>query len=176
MFRRTTTILQSAAALAAGLMSITIAAAQEDAAESRALTLTNCGPPISSQVRTQNAPSVTNSVAFVPLAGAATNFAVPAGASRCVKVLFTAKAACRGPAAVTDFCFVRALLNGVEMPPQGAGFQTFVSEDPTENAHAYMWAVRIGAGNHVIAIQRRVGNAATSFLLDDWTFDVSLYN
>jgi hypothetical protein len=119
---------------------------------------------------------VTNSVAFVLVPGAATGFTVPAGVTRCVKVLFTGKAACRGPTAVIDFCYIRALLDGVEMLPQGAGLQTFLSEDATENAHAYLWVARVGPGNHVVQIQRRVGNAATSFLLDDWTFDVSLFN
>jgi hypothetical protein len=140
------------------------------------LNATSCGTAISSLVRTENAPSVTSSVAFVPVVGAVTGFTVPAGASRCVKVFFSAKAACRGPTAVTDFCFIRATINGVEMLPQGAGIQTFVSEDPTENAHAYMWVRRVGPGNQVVRIERRVGNAATGFLLDDWTFDVQLYN
>jgi hypothetical protein len=166
------TLLRSAALLAAAMMSMPIAAQ----AETRVLNITTCGTAISSQVRTENAPSVTSSVAFVLVPGATTVFAVPAGATRCVKVLFTAKAACRGPTAVTDFCFIRATLNGVEMLPQGAGFQTFISEDATENAHAYMWVRRLRAGNYTLRIERRVGNAMTGFLLDDWTLDVSLYN
>jgi hypothetical protein len=40
----------------------------------------------------------------------------------------TAEAACRGPAAVTDFCNIQAIDNGVPMLPQGGGFQSFVSE------------------------------------------------
>jgi hypothetical protein len=64
----------------------------------------------------------------------------------------------------------------VEIPPQGGGFQVFLSEDTTENAHAYEWVSRVGPGNHTIVIQRRVGNAATGFLLDDWTFDLEIHN
>ena len=135
-----------------------------------------CGPAINSIVRTENTPSVTSSVAFVNIPGAIAGVTVPAGATRCVKVVFTAEAACRGPTAVTDFCFVRALDNGVEMFPQGAGAQSLISEDATENGHAYEWVKRLTAGNHTILIQRRVGNAATGFLIDDWTFDLQVYN
>jgi hypothetical protein len=135
-----------------------------------------CGPNISSFVRTENAVSVINSVAFVNVPNAIFGFTVPAGTTRCVKVVFTAEAACRGPAAIGDFCYIRAIENGVEMFPQGAGFQSLLSEDPTENGHAYEWVRRVGPGNHLILIQRRVGNAATGFLLDDWTFDVQIYN
>jgi hypothetical protein len=137
---------------------------------------TVCGPLINSIVRTENAPSFTSSVAFVNLPGAVVGITVPAGVSRCIKVLFTGEAACRGPTAVPDFCMIRALDNGVELNPQGAGAQVLLSEDPTENGHAYEWVRRIGPGNHTILIQRRVGNAATGFLLDDWTFDLQIYN
>lgn len=140
------------------------------------LLTTTCGPSINSIVRTENAASVINAVAFVNLPGAVAGFTVPAGQTRCIKVVFTGEAACRGPAAISDFCFIRALDNGVEMSPQGAGAQVFLSEDPTENAHAYEWVRRVRAGNHSIVIQRRVGNAATGFLLDDWTFDLQIYN
>ena len=103
---------------------------------------TSCGPLISNIVRTENAASVINAVAFVNLPGAVAGFVVPAGQTRCIKVLFTGEAACRGPAAMSDFCYIRALDNGVELPPQGANFQAFLSEDPTENAHAYEWVTR----------------------------------
>ena len=144
-------------------------------ADNRVLNLIGCGPAVNSVVRTENAPSVTNSVAFVDVPNAIQGFTVPAGVTRCVKVVFTGEAACRGPAAVTDFCFIRALLDGVEMLPQGGGFQVFLSEDPTANAHAYEWVRRVGGGNHIVRIQRRVGNAGTFFDLDDWTFDLQIY-
>ena len=163
----------SAAIVAAAMMAMPMATAQN--AEPEVLNFTSCGPSVSSQVRTENAPSATNSVAFVLVPGATAGFTVPAGRTQCVKVLFTAKAACRGPTTVADFCYIRATINGVEMLPQGAGFRTFVSEDPTENAHAYQWVRRVGPGNQVVRIERRVGNAATTFLLDDWSFDVQLY-
>ena len=60
------------------------------------------------------------------------------------------------------------------MDPDGAGFQAIDSEDGTASAHAYEWIKRVGDGPHIVRIERRVGNAATSFWADDWTFDVSL--
>jgi hypothetical protein len=140
------------------------------------LITTACGPLVTNIVRTENAASVINAVAFVNLPGAIAGYTVPAGTSRCIKVLFTGEAACRGPAAVSDFCFIRALDNGVEISPQGASNQVFLSEDATANAHAYEWVGRFGPGNHTVVIQRRVGNLGTGFLLDDWTFDLEIHN
>ena len=81
-----------------------------------------CGALVVSVVRTENAPSVINSVAFVNIPGAIWGFAVPAGQSRCIKVTFTGEAACRGPTTVGDFCYIRALDNGIELSPQGPPF------------------------------------------------------
>ncbi len=161
------------AVFAVTLSSMLVVAAPDPAA---AQGINACGPFINSTLRMSSVATTTSSTVFVDLASAVTNFTVPAGQTRCVKVLFTGEAACRGPAAVNDFCFIRATDNGVEMSPQGGGAQVFLSEDATENAHAYQWAQRVRAGNHRIVIQRRVGNASTSFLLDDWTFDVMLLN
>jgi hypothetical protein len=72
------------------------------------LTTTVCGPLINNVVRTENTPSVINAVAFVNLPGAVAGFNVPAGQTRCIKVLFTGETVCRGPAAIGDFCLIRA--------------------------------------------------------------------
>lgn len=167
MLKRIMTIFYSAAATVAA--AILMLAAPEPA---HALTGINCGKVIQNVLRLENGPSAINSMAFVNLVNV--NVSVPAGTSGCIKVLFTAEAACRGPAGVNDTCYIRAIDNGVEIHPQGANAQVFLSEDPTENAHAYEWVHRVRAGNHNIIIQRRVGNAGTSFLLDDWTFDVQV--
>ncbi len=138
------------------------------------LTTTTCGPNQTSIVKTESSPSITNSVNWVPLPGAATQVAVPDGQSRCIKVLLTAETACEVTNA-PDFCYVRALVDGVPMDPNGAGFQAMDSEDGTASAHAYEWIKRVGEGAHIVRIERHVGNAATGFWTDDWTFDVSLY-
>jgi hypothetical protein len=140
--------------------------------ESQTLVITGCGSLINSLVRTQNAAVSTTSTGFVTLS--ATALTVPSGQTRCVKVLFTAETACRTSAA-SDFCYIRATDNGIEMNPQGGGFQAMDSEDSTSSAHAYEWVRRVGAGSHTISIQVRVGSAATRFFLDDWTFDVQTH-
>jgi len=133
-----------------------------------------CGAPVNSVIRLEPVASSTSSTVFVNLINV--NIAVPAGTTRCIKVIFTGEALCRGPTAVSDNCIIRAMDNAIEMNPQGGGAQLLLSEDPTANAHAYEWVSRVGAGNHNIQIQRRVTNAATVFTLDDWTFDVSIHN
>ena len=135
---------------------------------------TACWPNQTSIVKTETSPSITNAVNWVPLPGAATQVVVPDGQSRCIKVLLTAETACEETNA-PDFCYVRALVDGVPMDPNGAGFQAIDSEDGTASAHAYEWIKRVGEGPHIVRIERRVGNAATAFWADDWTFDVSLY-
>jgi hypothetical protein len=135
---------------------------------------TVCGPNQTSIVKTDASPTATSSVAFQQLPGAVTQFSVPDGQSRCVKVLLTAETACQSDLP-DDFCYVRALVDGVPMDPNGANFQALDSEDGTASAHAYEWIKRVGDGPHTVRIERRVGNAATAFWTDDWTFDTSLY-
>ena len=175
MSRRTMTVFYSATLFAAAMVAMPIAIAEpEPELDPKVLNFVSCGPAIASFVRTENSASTSNVVGFNLVPGAATSFVVPAGTSQCVKVLFTAKASCRG-SSTFDFCYIRATLNGIEMLPQSIGARTFVSEDNTENAHAYQWVRRVGAGLYTARIERRVGTISTSFLLDDWTFDVQRY-
>jgi hypothetical protein len=173
MIAFSTTIRALAVLAAVSAFPVTAASAQEDGASAKVLLTTTCGPAVRSIIRTEDAPSTTNAVAFVNVPGATGGFTVAAGTSRCIKLLFTAETVCR-PSAAADFCYVRALINGVPMLPDGANFQTFDSEDGTASAHAYEWVRRVRAGNYTIVLQRRVGNAATFFTLDDWTFDLQL--
>jgi len=133
-----------------------------------------CGPNQSSIVKTDASPTTENAVAFQPLPGAATQVVVPDNQSRCVKVLFTAETACQGELA-SDFCYIRALVDGVPMDPNGAGFEAMDSEDGTASAHAYEWVKRVGEGPHIVRIERRVGNGATTFWGDEVTFATSTY-
>jgi len=87
-------------------------------------TVTTCGPRQTSTVRTQNAPTRTKATAtataWATLPGASTPVNVRAAQSRYVKVLFTGEAGCTTNAGVPDFCYIRALADGVEMAPQAA--------------------------------------------------------
>jgi hypothetical protein len=169
--RRTRYVLGSGFALVATavVLFVSIPAAQA------VLKVTQCGPAINSAVTTVSDLSTNNSLVFVDVQGAAQNFTVPAGATVCVKVVFSAEAACAGSASGKDICFVQALIDGVQMRPQGGAHQAFVSEETTAGAHAYEWVSRVGAGSHDVRIQQKVGDANTFFELDDWTFDVQIY-
>jgi len=135
---------------------------------------TACGPNQTSIVKTDASPTTTNSVEFEQVPDLVTHVAVPDGQSRCIKVLLTAETACQGPLP-DDFCYVRALVDGVPMNPIGNGFQALDSEDGTASAHAYEWIKRVGEGVHTVEIRRNVGAATTRFWTDDWTFDTSLH-
>jgi hypothetical protein len=136
--------------------------------------VTNCGPLQTSTVLTQNVPRTTNVAGFQTVPGASVPFTVPAGQSRCVKLLFTAETAC-GLTAGPDLCYVRALIDNAPMDPDGANFQAIDSEDGSAGAHAYEWVKRVGPGAHVVSLQARVLAAGTPFWLDDWTFDFQLH-
>jgi hypothetical protein len=135
------------------------------AAAQRANVSVTCGAQVGGLVRTENAGLSFSNTSFATLSGSGVSVTVPSGATRCIKVLFTAEAG------ATNFCYVRAILDGIVMSPDGGGAQALVSHDTTNNGHAFEWARRVGSGTHTVSIQRRV-NAGTCNI-DDWTVDVS---
>jgi hypothetical protein len=149
------------------------AAEQPAAAAQRALTPINCGRPGGSQIRTETTGRETDSTSFATVPGAEITFRVPAGVTRCLRVIFTGEAGCAGNNG-PDFCYVRALVNGAAMHPNGSGEQVFASDDTTAESHAYEWIRRVGPGTHNIVIQGRVADSDTTFFLDDWTLDVQV--
>ena len=138
------------------------------------VTVTSCGASVGSTVITQDDPRTKNVPGFTTLPGTLRQFNVPAEQTRCIKVLFTAEAAC-GLSAGPDFCYVQALIDGVPMDPDGGGFQVLASEDGTASGNAYEWVKRVGPGAHTVELQWSVLAAGTQFWLDDWTFDVQQY-
>ena len=140
-----------------------------------ALVTTDCREDVQTRVLTQETPSSTVGAAFAGFASLVVG--VPAGASRCLMVEFNAETACSGdPAIADDFCYVRALDNGVEMLPLSGSFTSFQSEDTTAESNSHRWIRRVGAGNHTITLQRRTDGGATVFYLDDWMFSVTVLN
>jgi len=136
-----------------------------------AVSTLNCGAALASIFKSEDLPTSTTSQSFVDVPGASTSISL--GATSRVKVVFSAEADCGGTGFRT--CIIRALLDGVEMRPTGSGNRDFASIGGSA-AHTYVWALSVRAGiNHRIRIQRRVSNAIASFRLDDWTFDVQLY-
>jgi hypothetical protein len=137
------------------------------AAAQRANINVSCGAQTGNLVRTENAGITFSNTGFVTLPGSAVIVTVPAGATRCVKVLFTAEAG------ATNFCYVRAVDNGIPMFPNGGSFQVLVSHDTTADGHAFQWVRRVGPGSHSISIQRRVSSGSCG--IDDWTVDVEVH-
>jgi len=132
-----------------------------------------CGAEQGNVVRTQSTQGSTNSTVPVAFPNSVMTINVPANTTRCIKVLFTAETSCTGSAGL-DYCRVQALIDGLPMDPDGAGFMTIDSEDVTADGHAFEWVKRVGEGPHTIQITRAVDNAATTFTHDDWTMDVTL--
>jgi hypothetical protein len=135
----------------------------------------DCGAVVDNLVKTQNQPVETSVPALpgVAVPGAQFQIAVPPNQQRCLKLLFTAESSCTGYAG-DDFCYVRALVDGQPMDPDGQQFQALDSEDATASAHAYEWIGHVGPGVHNITILRRVGNPNTVFRLDDYTSDLEV--
>src|SRR5262245_18338132 len=132
-----------------------------------------CGASLASTVQTYNGLQSTNSVPFTLLPDA--QVPISLNQNRCIKVLFTAETTCSGQPTAPDLCYVQATIDGVPMSPWGQNFQAIDSDDPTPSAHAYEWVKRVGPGNHVVEIEQRVGDAATTLTTDDWTMDVQIH-
>lgn len=143
-------------------------------APTRALASYTCGAVVSSTIRTQNERSnpLLSSETFVPVPGAAVDVVVPSGESRCIKVRFTAEAACYG--GDSNYCYVRALRSGVPLPPNGSDTQALVSRAPFAGGYTHDWVTRAGAGTHRIVLQGRTSESTTQFDLDDWSFEVEV--
>ncbi|MDA0184220.1 hypothetical protein OJ997_28180 [Solirubrobacter phytolaccae] len=135
---------------------------------------TDCGPALASTVRTVSGHGSTSSVPWAPIP--TLQVPIELGGERCIKVLLTAETSCTGFAgAPNDYCYVRALVDGVPMDPDGANFQAIDSEDASGDGHAFEWVKRVPPGNHVVSIEQRVGNGATTFTHDDKTMDVQIH-
>src|SRR5687768_10211585 len=132
MFRHVSTACLLAALITAATTSLSQAT----------LLRTTCGAPIQSIAATQNAQFETTNSTFTRVTGAVANITVPAGTARCVKVRFTAPAACFGPFGAE--CFIRALTNTVEMNTMLAGNQFLASpEDSSPQPNSFHWVSRL---------------------------------
>jgi hypothetical protein len=142
-----------------------------DRAAPRALDVFVCREPTLTEVRTQNvgAPSASTSFNIIPDA----QIVVVSAGPRCVKVIFSAVAACREISAdgIPGRCIVRALLNGSAMQP---GQITLLTEDSMSAGHAFEWMGRVESGRHIVRIERRVSDPDTLFEIGARTMDVQL--
>ena len=135
-----------------------------------------CGPLEYSKLVTDRQERTTTSRTFTTVPNASVAITrVPAGQTRCVKVVFSAETACSATAA-GDYCYVRALDNAAVMQPDGGGFHAFDSDHATAQSHSFEWVRLVGPGDHIFRIQWRVRDNPTSFFIDEFTMDVQVYN
>jgi hypothetical protein len=167
-----TTIRALAALAAVCVFPASIASAQDEAAAAKVLNTTRCGPMEASIIRTENAPSATNSVVFVNVPGAIGGFSVAPGTSRCIKLLFAAETVCQ-PSAAADFCYVARSSTACRCCRTARTSRPSTARTPPP-PRTLTSGSGGSAGNYKIVLQRRVGNAMTVFTLDDWTFDLQL--
>jgi hypothetical protein len=131
-----------------------------------------CGAVQRSVTITYDVAVNSTSTTYELLPGTRTVINVPAGQTRCLKVLFTAASLCGGQPAAVDYCLIRAVVDGVEMNPRT--ITQFDSENTTGAAHALSWVKAVGPGQHIIAIQRRVNHPNSIFQLIGWTMDLTI--
>ena len=136
----------------AGILALAFAALVSVA--SAAPVVTQCGAPIKSIVKTDIEFFNTTSEAPVTIPSASVTISVPAGATRCVRVRFSAIANC------PNACFLRAFENVNQLNPAWVSNALRFSSDQTNNgmAHSFEWAGRVGAGLHTIRIKIETGN------------------
>lgn len=147
--------------------------------DSEIVVTTTCGGVLNSVVKTDNgATQVIPGAAFVNIPNASAAVTIPANTSDCIKVTYSTEAAAFGPDAA-DFCYVRALVNGVVMHPQDS-FQVLNSEDTSAEAATYVWIMRRSAGffntPQNVVIQWRGEDGDTTCFRDDSTLVVERLN
>jgi hypothetical protein len=162
-----------AATLAAGLFSTAASALVIDAG----------GTEIRTDVRSETAASVSNSLVFVDVPGANVVVVVPNGARRLVTARFAGESRCFGAAgAPVAWCSLQVIATTASggtiffNPNAGADFafdtNSAGAADDLWESHAFERSLRLPAGTYRIRLQRRVTQNTTSFWLDDWHFAV----
>jgi hypothetical protein len=95
---------------------------------------------------------------------------VAASTSACIIVHYSAEIQTGN-----NFCYFRALYNGVEMSPQGGGFRSGASLDNSTETHTLMWVhVPPATGAGVVTIQYRSSVAGQFCTVDDQFLSISI--
>ena len=113
---------------------------------------------------------------FRPLPLATLSFVVPANQSELFNVAFSAECSKLGGGPLNIAVF--HTINGVEQPPLEPfdGAQSFCSV-PTPATHSGLWVRRVGAGTHVLQVMfLNPGPAGSVGVIDDWTFELVVYD
>jgi hypothetical protein len=168
---------------------VTAAAAGQEAAQSEqteAGFLLQVGGPVRGKIaRTQTTPSaLAEGPVWRALPGAVLSRIVPAGTADLFNVAFSGECQVRSlgngdTARIRIAHFVNGVLVGAMEPNDGD--QRFCSSANPLATHAALWSQRVGAGNHALQVQIMTvdflpDNGAISSVLDDWTFELVVYD
>ena len=143
------------------------------------------GPVRAKLARTQTAPSaLAEGAVWRNLPGATLSRVVPAGTTDLFNVAFSAECQVRSLGnGDTARIRIAHLLNGVLVAPIEPydGDQRFCSSANALATHSGLWSQRVGAGNHTIGVQIMTidfapDNGAITTTLDDWTFELVVYD
>jgi hypothetical protein len=136
------------------------------------------GPVRGKRARTQTAATgIPESATWVSLPNATLAYAVPTGTTDLFNIAFSAE--CRlVNGGGDDYVRIRILDNGVPVEPYD-GAQAFCSANAYAT-HAGHWAKRVTAGNHILQVQFWIFDGAPAealqAIIDDWTFEVVVYD
>jgi hypothetical protein len=142
------------------------------------------GPVRAKLVRTQTAASVLAEGARRVLPNAVLTRVVAAGTTDLFNVAFSAESQVRSlGAGDTARIRIAHFVNGVQVAPLEPydGDQRFCSATNPPATHKGNWARRFGAGTHVLRVEIMPvdfapGNGAITAVIDDWTFELVVYD
>jgi hypothetical protein len=124
-----------------------------------------CGALVSTTIKSDVNPSIAAGNAFSSLIGAFVVVTVPAGTTRCIKVIFTPGDSTCG---VANQCLVRALAS-----PTMPVFPAPTAANAQHVRSYHEWARRLGAGNYPVQIQINAGG--TTFTARNWVMEVQVF-
>jgi hypothetical protein len=162
----------------------TEAAAQNDVQPDAGFFALIGGPVRGKLARTQTAASALAEGAWRPLPGAILSRIVPAGTSDLFNVSFSSECSVRSlGSGDTARIRIAHFINGVQVAPVEPydADQRFCSAVDPVATHAANWARRVGAGNHTLRVEVMPvdflpDNGVISALIDDWTFELVIYD
>jgi hypothetical protein len=135
-------------------------------------------------VRTQTTSSALTEGAWRPLAGAALSRVVAAGTTDLINLAFSGECQVRS-LGNGDAARIRIghTVNGIQVAPVEPydGDQRFCSAVAPVATHSAMWATRVGAGSHtfrveIMPVDFGSDNGALVVTIDDWTFELVVYD
>ena len=130
--------------------------------------------------RTQTAPTKIpeTGAAWFSLPNATLNVPVPPNTNDLFNVAFSTECRLVGGGA-DDYIRIRILLDGAVLLEPYDGDQAFCNADAYAT-HKGNWVRRVGAGNHTLQVQFQIFDGAPAEaltgLIDDWTFEVVIYD